>query len=85
MQKVEPLISTFKMKFGEHFKPYKEMAIDEALLKYEGTLGIIQYMSLKPAKRGMKVWMLCTSFIGCVYKFDVYCGEKITFIGLPMV
>ncbi len=52
------------------------MAVDEALLKYKGRLGIIQYMPLKPAKRGIKVWMLCTSFLGYVYNFDVYCGKK---------
>ena len=51
------------------------MAVDEALIKFKGRLGIVQYMSLKPAKRGIKVWMLCTSYLGFVHNFNVY-GEK---------
>lgn len=38
------------------------MAVDEALIKHKGRLGITQ--PLKPAKRDVKVW---TSYLGYVY------------------
>lgn len=76
LQKLEPLFSTLRDKFQQYFNPYKELSVDEALLKYKGRLGIIQYMPLKPAKRGIKLWMLCTSFLGYVYNFEMYCGRN---------
>lgn len=35
-----------------------------------------QYMPLKPIKRGFKLWCLCDSKSGYLYKFDVYCGKS---------
>lgn len=52
------------------------MAVDEALIKYKRRLGIVQYMPLKPAKRGIKKWMLCTSYLGYVYNFDIDGGRN---------
>ena len=46
------------------------------MIKYKGRLGIVQYMLLKPAKRGLKMWMLCTYNEGYVYNFDIYGGKK---------
>jgi hypothetical protein len=75
-QKLEPLASNLKKIFRDNFHPYKEMAVDEALIKYKGRLGIVQYMPLKPAKRGIKIWMLCTSYLVYVYDFNIYGGKK---------
>ncbi|GBN42843.1 hypothetical protein AVEN_5112-1 [Araneus ventricosus] len=65
-----------KLNFLKHLSPYRELSIDEALIKYKGRLGIVQYMPMKPAKRGIKVWMLCDSRPGYVYNFEPYCGKK---------
>lgn len=75
-QKLEPLNEKLKINYRKSFHPYKEMAVDEALIKYKGRLGIVQYMPLKPAKRGIKVWMLCTSYLGYVYNFNIYGGKN---------
>ena len=75
-QKLEPMYSYIKSKFQTHFNPYKQLSIDEAMVKYKGRLGIVQYMPLKPAKRGLKMWMLCTSKEGYTYNFDIYGGKK---------
>ncbi|GBM24837.1 PiggyBac transposable element-derived protein 4 [Araneus ventricosus] len=76
MQKLDPLMTDMKKNFKSHFKPYQNMSVDEAMIKYKGRLGIIQYMPKKPTKRGIKIWMLCDSSFGYVYDFDVYCGKK---------
>lgn len=75
-QKLEPLTTLLKANFLKSFHPYKEVSIDEALLKFKGRLGIVQYMPLKPAKRGLKFWMLCTSNFGYTLNFELYCGKK---------
>ena len=75
-QKLEPLAENLKNNFRDTFSPYKEMSVDEALIKFKGRLGIVQYMPLKPAKRGIKVWMLCTSYLGYVYNFNIYGGRN---------
>ncbi|GBL95338.1 PiggyBac transposable element-derived protein 4 [Araneus ventricosus] len=76
MQKLDPFMKDLKLNFLKHFSPYRELSIDEALIKYKGRLGIVQYMPMKPAKRGIKVWMLCDSRLGYVYNFEPYCGKK---------
>ncbi|GBN13439.1 PiggyBac transposable element-derived protein 4 [Araneus ventricosus] len=76
MQELDPFMKDLKLNFLKHFSPYRELSIDEALIKYKGRLGIVQYMPMKPAKRGIKVWMLCDSRLGYVYNFDPYCGKK---------
>ncbi len=35
-----------------------------------------QYMSLKPIKKGIKVWVLADSANGYLSRFDIYTGRK---------
>ncbi|XP_054723265.1 piggyBac transposable element-derived protein 4-like, partial [Uloborus diversus] len=76
MQKLDPFMTEVRSNFCRFFTPNKNLSVDEALLKYKGRCGIIQYMPNKPAKRGIKVWMLCDSITGYVMDFEVYCGNK---------
>ncbi|XP_054723656.1 piggyBac transposable element-derived protein 4-like, partial [Uloborus diversus] len=76
MQKIDPFMKELRKNFQSHFHPYKDLSIDEAMVKYKGRLGIVQYMPNKPVKRGIKVWMLCTPFLGYTCNFEVYCGKK---------
>lgn len=75
-QKLEPFMSDIKTKFLNHFEPFQNLSIDEAIVKFKGRLGIVQYMPLKPDKRGIKMWMLCTSQLGYTLNFDVYSGRN---------
>ncbi|KAF8778424.1 PiggyBac transposable element-derived protein like [Argiope bruennichi] len=74
-QKVEPLQKYLQEKFTELFKRTAEVSIDEVLVKFKGRLGIIQYMPLKPEKRVIKLWRLCTSHFGYTLNFEMYCGK----------
>ncbi|GBM98058.1 Integrator complex subunit 6-A [Araneus ventricosus] len=41
MQKLDPFMKDLKLNFLKHFSPYRELSINEALIKYKGRLGIV--------------------------------------------
>ena len=57
------------------YKPGREVAVDEAMIKFQGRSSMKQYMPLKPVKRGIKVWVLADSNNGYFCKFRVYTGK----------
>ena len=36
------------------YNPHREQSIDEAMVKYKGRVKFLQYMPMKPCKRGIK-------------------------------
>ena len=73
--KVRPIIDHLSTKFAEAYNPHKEVAVDEAMIKFQGRSSLKQYMPKKPVKRGIKVWVLGDSETGYFSKFDIYCGK----------
>ena len=73
--KVQPLIDHVTRKFTELYDPHKELAVDEAMIKFQGRSSLKQYMPLKPVKRGIKVWVLADSNNGYFSKLQVYTGK----------
>lgn len=61
--------------FAAAYAPNRENAIDEGLIKFKGRLAFKQYMPLKPAKRGIKVWLRADSTTHYVSAFEVYTGR----------
>ena len=55
--KVRPLIDHLSQKFKSLYEVNWEVAVDEAMIKFQGRSSLKQYMPLKPTKRGMKVWV----------------------------
>ena len=53
-----------------------EVSLDEAMIAYTGRLAFRQYMSAKPIKRGVKVWVLCDARNGFMSRFDIYLGRQ---------
>ena len=74
--KVRPIINHLSVKFSELYHPHKEVAVDEAMVKFQGRSSLKQYMPMKPVKRGIKVWVLGDSHTGYFSKFDIYCGKS---------
>ena len=72
-RKVRPLINHLSDKFAT---PSKDVAVDEAMIKFQGRSSLKQYMPAKPIKRGIKVWVLGDSSNGYFSRFDVYTGRK---------
>ena len=75
LHQIRPLITRLSETFSTGYKPNRENAIDEGLIKFKGRLGFKQYMPLKPAKRGIKVWIRADSVSHFVCQFQVYTGR----------
>ena len=72
--KVRPIIDNIREKCLTLYKPHKENAVDEAMVKFKGRSTLKQCMPAKPIKRGYKVWCRCDSHNGFTCCFQVYLG-----------
>jgi len=76
---VRPLIDHLSQKFKSLYQVNREVAVDEAMIKFQGRSSLKQYMPLKPTKRGIKVWVLADSHNGYFSHFEVYIlGRRVT-------
>lgn len=74
--KVRPVLDYVTAKCREVYMPQREVAVDEAMIKFQGRSSLKQYMPLKPIKRGIKVWVLGDSHNGYFVDFTVYTGKQ---------
>ena len=74
--KVQALIDHLSQKFKSLYEVNRVVAVDEAMIKFQGRSSLKQYMPLKPTKRGIKVWVLADSHNGYFSRFEVYTGKK---------
>ena len=74
--KVRPVIDHLSKQFADIYEPHKEVAVDEAMIKFTGRSAVKQYMPMKPVKRGIKVWVLADSHNGYFHTFQVYTGKE---------
>ena len=74
LQKVNAVISALKQRFKSVYYPHSQLSIDEAMIPFKGQSSIKQYLPLKPAKRGFKVWAMADTLNGYLYDFNVYTG-----------
>ena len=58
----------------DSYVAHKENSIDEAMIKFRGTLAFHQYLPAKPTKYGVKVWVRVDSINGYACKFQVSVG-----------
>jgi hypothetical protein len=55
------------------------ICVDECMvLLKSGVISFVQYMMLKPIKRGLKIFALCCSKSGYLFAFEVYTGKDNT-------
>ncbi len=53
--KIRPLMDYLQGRYKCVYNPGREIAIDEAMIKFKGRSSLKQYMQKKPVKRGIKV------------------------------
>ena len=53
----------------------REVAVDEAMIKFQGRSALKQYLLNKPVKRGIKVWVLADGYF---HMLQVYTGREAT-------
>lgn len=75
--KIRPILEQFQQQFSATYNPNREIAIDEAMIKFQGHSSLKQYMPMKPIKRGIKVWVLADSRNGYFSRLEVYTGKKV--------
>nr|XP_006812366.1 PREDICTED: piggyBac transposable element-derived protein 4-like [Saccoglossus kowalevskii] len=78
LYKVRPIIDLVRKTFPEHFYPFKEISVDEAMCKFKGRSHMIQYMPGKPVKWGFKIWSVACPRTGYTFDMSPYTGKKST-------
>ena len=74
--KIRPLLEHLQERFKSVYNPGREVAVDEAMIKFQGHSSLKQYIKNKPVKRGIKVWVLADSANGYFSRLEVYTGRK---------
>lgn len=77
LHKVRPVIEISKATFKKLYNPHREVAVDEAMIKFKGRCGFLQYVPAKPHKWGIKAWALCDSTSYYMNTFDIYTGKDL--------
>ena len=77
--KVRPLLDHFFEMFQNIYVPEGDISIDESLLLWKGRLLFRQYIPMKRARFGIKVFCLCETS-GYTFRFKVYCGKEDPFL-----
>ena len=75
LYKVRPVLDRVVDAFKVHYKPQKNLSIDESMVGFKGRLAWIQYMPKKPRKWGIKIWTLADAANGYVSNMKVYTGK----------
>ena len=76
LQKIRPFLKICQKTFRFGFNLAQELSVDEGMVKFKGRLGFIQYIPMKPTKRGIKVWMLASPANGYLHELGVYCDKS---------
>ncbi|CAF2806939.1 unnamed protein product [Rotaria sp. Silwood2] len=70
------IFELFIKQLPRHFVPGENLTIDEQLVAFRGRCCFVQYMPNKPAKYGLKFWLLCDVDSRYVLSIDLYTGKK---------
>jgi hypothetical protein len=75
LQKVRPLLSKVQESFERQFLPGENITVDEAMIRFKGRCGFLQYLPAKPTKWGMKVWSCCDADSFYMLRLSLYTGK----------
>lgn len=75
LYKIRPILKIIE-KFADHYKPQREIAVDEAVIEFQGRCILKQYLRDKPHPWGLKAWCLCESDTGYLLNCNIYLGKK---------
>ncbi|KAK7095548.1 hypothetical protein V1264_006938 [Littorina saxatilis] len=82
LYKIRPVLDHLHERFQEVYEPRQAVCVDESLLLWKGRLIFRQYIPLKRARFGIKVYLCCESdgmargSGGYCYRFKVYAGKE---------
>ena len=76
LAKVRPLLKKLSKSFPQYMYPTREQAIDEGIVAFKGRVKYLQYMKMKPVKKGIKIWIRAEATTGYIQQKDVYLGSR---------
>ncbi|KAL8605573.1 hypothetical protein ACOMHN_031510 [Nucella lapillus] len=82
LYKIRPVVDHLHEKFQEVYQPRQVVFVDESLLLWKGRLIFRQYIPMKRARFGIKIYLCCESDGdvkgggGYCYRFKVYAGKQ---------
>ena len=75
LQLVQSVLDVVSCTSFDNYVAHKENSIDEAMIKFRGTLAFRQYLPAKPTKYGIEVYVCANSTNGYACQFQVYVGR----------
>jgi hypothetical protein len=72
---IQYVLQCFMKQLPRHFVPSENMTVDEQLIPFRGRCSFVQYMPKKPAKYGIKFWLLCDVETRYVVGLELYSGK----------
>lgn len=73
---IKDLWSKWSSRLPKFFNPGREICVDEQLVSFKGRCSFKQYMPLKPAKYGLKIWALCDVETAYAWRLQMYTGRS---------
>lgn len=75
LYKLRPIFESLQQSFQSVYDPDISLSIDEELVLWKGRLQFKQFLPLKRARFGIKIYCLCECS-GYMYRFQVYTGKE---------
>ena len=76
LYKIQPLLDLIIPRFRAVYKPERQLAVDETLIKFKGKIHFRQFIPIKPGRFGIKAFTLAESTSGYVLGSKVYTGKE---------
>ena len=74
---ISEVSNMINIRLRQCYYPSESLTVDEQLVRFFGRCPFRMYMPSKPAKYGIKFWILCDSANGYCLNFQVYTGRAI--------
>ncbi len=75
MHKIRHIFTAITSSFRRVFVPYKDLCVDESLMKWKGRLAFRQYIPTKRSRFRVKFFVLCDVLTGYVQDMVIYTGS----------
>ena len=76
LYKIQPLLDLIIPRFRAVYKPERQLAVDETLIKFKGKIHFRQFIPIKPGRFGIKAFTLAESTSGYVVGSKIYTGKE---------
>ena len=81
--KIQPFLDMIYPLLKKNIIPSREIAIDEAMIAFQGRVSFRQYIRGKPNPWGIKAYVLSDSNTGYMYSTLIYYGKETQLTDLP--